>query len=366
MRILDRYLIKHLIIPIIFCSFTLIFLVIIADLFDHLSDLMKNKTAISFLTQYYLNLIPFAFVRTIPWATLLGTIFLLVDFNAHNEILAMKVAGLSISKIILPILYVGFLIGIVCFLVNDRLVPSTFRKAQAILDERIEHTSNSNAESHPLVQNFTYFSLDNRLYYARQFDIKKGNLEGLIVLFFDQKKRVKRKLFAKDAHWEGNGWRLRNITDYETNAEGKILGEPHVHSEKVYEEIKETPKEFLSASSEGTLLSYRELKHYIRQMRENGLQAYQEMVELQYKLSAPWNSLIMMLIAILFLTVSRKKKVIAINILYCLVLVFSFHVLGALSLALGKAGTLPPFLSAWSNNFFFSVGSIFFLDRAND
>lgn len=366
MRILDRYLIKNLLIPIIFCSFTLIFLVIIADLFDHLSDLMKNKTPFHFLIQYYIHLIPIAFVRTIPWATMLGTIFLLVDFNTHNEILAMKIAGLSISKIILPILYIGFLIGIVSFLVNDRLVPSTFRKAEAILEERIEHASDPKVEASPTVQNFTYFSIDNRLYYAKKLDIKKNTLEGLIVLFFDAQKRVKRKLFAKEGHWEGDTWRLRNVTDYGTNAEGKILGEPRVYSEKIYEEIEETPKEFMSASSEGALLSYKELKYYIQQMEENGLHAYPEMVELQYKLSSPWNSLIMMLISILFLTVSRKKKVIALNVLYCLALVFSFHVIGAVSLALGKAGTLPPFLSAWSNNFVFSLGSLFFLDRAND
>lgn len=365
MRILDRYLIRHLLIPIVFCSFTLIFLMVIADLFDHLSELMKNQTSFFYIAQYYLHLIPFAFVQTIPWATFLGTIFLLVDFNAHNEIMAMKVAGLSISKITLPILYIGFLIGIVSFLVNDRLVPWTFKKAQAILNERIEH-SETQAPVQPVIHNFTYFGMANRLYYAKAFNTKTGTLDGLIVIFFDQKKRVTRRIFAREAAWVKNGWRLRNVTDYESTAAGKMRGEPRAYTEKVYEEFQESPKDFANASSEAALLSYKKLSYYIEQLKENGLQAYPEMVELQYKLSAPWHSLITMLIAILFLTVARRKKVIAINVLYCLGLVFAFHVVGAMSLAMGKAGTLPPFISAWTNNFIFSVGSVFFLDRAND
>ncbi len=365
MRILDRYLIRHLLVPIIFCSFTLIFLMVIADLFDHLSELMKNQTSFFYIMQYYLHLIPFAFVQTIPWATFLGTIFLLVDFNAHNEIMAMKVAGLSISKITLPILYIGFLIGIVSFLVNDRLVPRTFKKAQAILEERIEHSERENPST-PVVNNFTYFGMANRLYYAKSFNTQTGTLDGLIIIFFDQKKRVTRRIFAKEAHWEKNGWRFKNVTDYESTATGKMRGDPRTYPEKVYAEFTESPKDFANASSEAALLSYKKLKYYIEQLKENGLQAYPEMVELQYKLSAPWHSLITMLIAILFLTVARRKKVIAFNVLYCLGLVFAFHVIGAVSLAMGKAGTLPPFISAWSNNFIFSVGSVFFLDRAND
>jgi lipopolysaccharide export system permease protein len=366
MRILDRYLIKHLIIPVIICSLTLIFLIVIADLFDHLSDLIKNKTSFSDILQYYVHLMPIAFVQTIPWAAFLGAIFLLVNFNSHNEILAMKVAGLSISAIILPIFYIGFLVGLVSFLVNDRLVPATFRKAQAILEEKIEQSSEATGGKLPSMQNFTYFSLKNRLYYAKEFDTQANRFQGLILLFFDEKKRVRRRVFANSASWDGSRWKLMNVTDYETNAQGNILGEPRVHAEVVFPEMEESPKELAKAMSESSLLSYRELKHYIRQMEDNHLKAYPERVELHYKLAAPWHSMVMMTVGILFLTVTRKKKVIAVNILYCLGLVFLFYVMGALSLAMGKAGTLPPFVSAWSNIILFSLGSFFFLDRAND
>lgn len=366
MRILDRYLIKHLIIPIFLCTFTLMFLVIMADVFDHLSDFIKNSTTPGYVLEYYLNLCPYVFVQIIPWATFLGTMFLLVLFNTHNEILAMKAAGIGITKIVRPILFVGFILGIASFLVSDRLAPETYRRSQQLLEDRIEQKHEIGKDTNQQIKNFTYLSSANKLYYAKVFDAKALSLEGLIILFFDETRNVSRKVFAKDARWRSGKWIMTNVTDYETDRTGKMAGEPRAYAERASDEITESPKELSRASSESTFMSYRELKYQIKRMSESGLNTYPEEVLLQYKLSSPWHSIIMVMIAIPFLAITRRRKVIALNVLYCVVLIFFFHATGAFMMALGKAGTIPPFLSAWSSNFLFLVGSIFFLDHANE
>jgi lipopolysaccharide export LptBFGC system permease protein LptF len=47
-------------------------------------------------------------------------------------------------------------------------------------------------------------------------------------------------------------------------------------------------------------------------------------------------------------------------------IVFVFHVTGAMAIALGKTGRLPPLLSAWLNTVLFSAGAVYFLERANE
>ncbi|HNV87079.1 MAG TPA: LptF/LptG family permease [Candidatus Omnitrophota bacterium] len=366
MRILDRYLIRHLIIPILFCTFTLMFLVIMADVFDHLSDFIKNRTLLSYILPYYLNLCPFVFIQIIPWATFLGTMFLLTFLNTHNEILAMKTAGIGISKIIRPILFVGFILGIACFLISDRLVPETYRRSQQILEERIEQRNESQKDTNTQVHNFTYLSSASKLYYAKLFDAKNSVMEGLIILFFDAQKKVERKIFAKLARWQNGKWVLTNVTDYETDASGKMTGDPRASAEKISEDITESPRELSRASVETNFMSYRELKRHIQRMQESGLNTDPERVILYQKLAAPWYSVIMMLVSVPFLAITRRKKVIALNVLYCVALIFVFHATGAFTMALGRAGNLNPFVSAWSNNFIFLIGSIFFLDRANE
>ena len=366
MRVLDRYLIRELFIPIFLCAVTLVFLVLIADLFDNLDVLLKHKTPLIYVFRYYLLLTPISLMQILPWATLLGTLYLLVSFNFHNEIVAMKVAGLEILTIARPLFFLGFLIGILSFFVGDYLVPRTFRKASEIRDVHIEKkVDKSRGRTY---QNVTYYSGGTQLHYYRFFSDERREVEDAILLWIDPSTRTtRRKMVAKRGLWQpGKGWTFENATEYEMDAQGRILGEPRNFPEKVYSDITVTPTDLRFAAIETHFLSGRELKEYIRKLEENGIRAYGERVEHQYRLASPWHSLVMILITIPLLSPTRSKKVIAFNVLVCLGIVFIFHVTGAMALALGKTGRLPPLLSAWLNTILFSAGAIFFFERANE
>lgn len=367
MRVLDRYLLRELFVPIFICSLTLVFLVLMADVFDNLDALLKNRTSLWFVFRYYLTLTPYAFTQTIPWATFLGTIYLLVNFNFHNEIVAMKVAGLEIGTIIRPLLFLGLLIGIFTFFVGDYIVPQTFRVANEIREIYIEKKWGK--EEGRVHQNVTYYSGGSQLQYYRFFNYEKKTAEDAILLWLDPRTRnTRRKMVAKKGQWleDEKSWFFENVTEYEMDPQGRILGEPRNFPSRVYPDVHVTPEDLRYASSESYFLSRQELKHHIDKLRENGIKPYTELVEYQYRLAASWHSLIMMLIAIPLLSPTRSKKVIAFNVLICLGIVFAFHVSGAMALALGKTGRLPPLLSAWLNTVLFAAGAIFFLERANE
>lgn len=366
MRVLDRYLIRELVIPILLCSVTLVFLVLIADLFDNLDDLLKNQTSLPYVFRYYLMLTPYAFTQTLPWATLLGTLFVLVNFNFHNEIIAMKVAGLEITTIVRPILFLGLLIGILNFLVSDHLVPQTFRIAREMKEFHIRKKHGK--EKGKTYSNVTYYGEGSQLHYYRYFDYGTKQVEDVILLWLDpQTRRSQRKMVAKKGTWrKEGGWLFENVTEYEMDPEGHVLGEPRNFAAKTYEDIRVTPEDLRYASSDSIYLSRKELKHYIEKLQENGIKPTSESVEHQYRLASAWHSLVMMLIAIPLLSPTRSKRIIAFNVLICLGIVFVFHVTGAVSLALGKTGRLPPFLAAWLNTFLFSGAAVFFLERANE
>lgn len=366
MRVLDRYLIRELFIPIFFCSLTLVFLILIADLFDNLDALLKNHTPFATIFHYYFTLTPYAFTQTIPWATLLGTLYLLVNFNFHNELVAMKAVGLEIITIIRPALFLGLLIGIFYFIVADYVVPHSLRTAHELREVHIEKKREK--EQGKVYQNVTYYSEGTQLHFYRTFNDGKKTVEDAIVLWLDPRTRnTQRKMVAKKGRWEAEkGWVFENVTEYEMDPDRQILGEPHNYGTKIYEDVRLTPEDLRYASSENTFLSTRELKHYIRKLEENGVRAYPEKVEYQYRLAAPWYSLVMMLITLPLLAPTQTKKIIALNVLICLGLVFLFHVTGAMAIALGKTGRLPPFLSAWLNTLIFSATAVYFLQRANE
>lgn len=364
MKVLDRYVTRELLIPIICSAVTLVFLVLIADLFDNLDELLENKTPPLVIAQYYLALVPYAFKETIAWATWLGTMFLLVSFGLHNETIAMKAAGLKISSIIRPVLFLGFLIGVLVFLVSDRVVPATSHIAEDLKEVYIENKKEK--EENSVIENVTYFADPARLYYFRKFMPTERRVADVIALWLEGAGgRSRKKMVAESGEWNGSSWVFKGVMEYQIDSRGRILGEPKTIPEKIYPDIQFTPEELERISSESIYLSYRDLKKAIAQLRENGIDASEEKVELHSRLSMPWQGLIMMLIAVPILAPTRNRKAIAGSVLMCVILVFAYHVSTAVGLALGKAGKLMPFLGAWAGNIIFSVAAVFFLDKAN-
>ncbi|OGW76529.1 MAG: hypothetical protein A3J52_01225 [Omnitrophica bacterium RIFCSPHIGHO2_02_FULL_49_9] len=364
MKILDRYLTKQLCFPILFCLATLIFLVFMSDLFNHLDEMLKNRTPILLILKYYTAMLPETFVSTISWASLLGVVYVLTAFNYHNETTAMKIAGLEITAIIRPIIFIGFLLGVVTFLIDDQIVPRSTQVAVRILTEHIQKNS-TEKEGKGIFENVTHYGDKNRLYYARIYNDRKANIQDFVILWLDQGKKVKKKTVAQHAQWTGAIWELHRVTEYAMEKSGMILGEPTYRETVVYPEITEGPDQFRRAGSIGFAISYRDLKEHVKTLRESGVKLSSELVSLHYKLASPWHSLIVMLLVVPFLAKTSTRRMIAFNVLVCLCFIFLFHVSGAVILAMGKAAKLFPLASAWAQSFIFGFGTLFFLDRAN-
>jgi len=363
MKILDRYMIRELVIPIVFCSISLIMFFIIADVFDNLDEMLKNNTKNIYIFQYYLNIVPVAFSQTITWATLLGTIFILFNFNRHNEMLAMKAAGMNIESIMVPLLYVGLVIGILTFVVNDRVVPKTYLVAKDIKISQIE--KNKGKEQGLTLYDVTYFSPDNQLYYLQSLETKKNIATNIVIVYLNSDKKAEKKLVAKEATWNNGTWDLKFVTAYEMNDQGRIIGEPQMVAELNAPELKVTPEELIETSREGVFLSYKELKGQIERLKEHQFKLNAEEVELNNKLAIPWHSLVMILIAVPLLSGTAQRKLFAINLSKCFLVVLGFHFLTAIALALGNSGVLWPPIAAWIVPTLFGSASVFFLETAN-
>ncbi len=363
MKILDRYIVKHFLIPTIFCTVALIFLVMVADIFDNLEEILRNDITLRQAARYYLSLIPFIFVQVIQWGAFLGILHCLVTFNTHNELTAMKVCGIEITSIIRPLVFVGFLIGIITFLVNDQIVPPTYKIAQRIRDEKIEKRKTK--ADRTTFSDVTYYGNRNQVYFIRTLDSSQNKITDFIILWLDDYKRPIKKATAREARWNGSDWELFQVNEFEISSTTQMVGQPNSYPTKIYPEVRETPADFYQAAADPLLISYRELKTYLEKLKESGISPTSELVDLQARLASPWNSLIVMLITIPLIARTATRKTIAVNTLACIAVIFSFYVSTSLALAMGKSGKLFPFVSVWFNNFAFGFGAVFFMDRAN-
>jgi len=64
----------------------------------------------------------------LPLATLLASIMTLGNMGENNELLAMKAAGISLNKILNPLIYVAVGICIGAFFISNNLIPISYKK----------------------------------------------------------------------------------------------------------------------------------------------------------------------------------------------------------------------------------------------
>ncbi|MBN1871024.1 MAG: LptF/LptG family permease, partial [Candidatus Omnitrophica bacterium] len=75
MRLLDKYLLRHFIVPFLFCLVMFVVIYSVIDLFDKLNEMIENKIDLAVLLPYYLNFAPLIFVQMTPIAVLISIMY---------------------------------------------------------------------------------------------------------------------------------------------------------------------------------------------------------------------------------------------------------------------------------------------------
>lgn len=361
MKIIDKYMARGFIGPFLWCIMLFIVLAVIMDVFSFIDDIIKFKIPIASIIAFYVYYCPTIFLQVTPMAVLLSTIYVLGNLHKHNEIIAMKSGGISLWRILAPILILGFLISMVVFIVNDRIIPVSSRVSNLIRRDELEKEKQKSAQP-KILNNVAVYGAGNRIVFARTYDTEKKMLGDIIIHEHDATENLVSKVTAQSATWTGNGWLFSKIIVYKIDNAGRILGEPQFFEEKVFP-LKEKPSDFANKEWKADYMSYRQLSRYIHNFKNAGARIVKSlMVDLYYKVSFPLISFIIILVGAPFALVTTRGGVliglgmsIAIGLLY--------YASIAISLAFGKAGILPPILAAWLGNIVFAAIGIHLINK---
>ncbi len=360
MKIIDRYIIREFILPFFYCLIVFVTLYIVIDLFSRLEDIIKCRAEWPILLKYYLAFLPIIFVRTSPIAVLLSTLYVLGNLSKYNEVTALKASGLNIWRLTLPFFYLGLIISISTLMINDKIVPQANLISTTVKEEHLE--KEKKGVKAQTVNDVAIYGAHNRLIHVRNFYVQDNLLKEVTILEQDENERVTAKIQAKEARWVKDRWIFFDCVIYNFNQQGSVIDGP-TFFKKMLIEIEEKPKDFLRRESSAEFMTYRRLKGYIARLSGSGAKIVQKLlVDLYYKISFPFVSLIIMFLGIPFaLSAKGTGKIASIGL--CIVIAFFYYTIEALSVALGKRGTLPPLLSAWFANILFTTVGIMLMRR---
>ncbi|MCS7336997.1 MAG: LptF/LptG family permease [Verrucomicrobiae bacterium] len=375
MRLLDRYTLRELLTPLGFCLCGFLVFWVSFDLLTELRDLQAHKLQAIDVLQYYAVRAPEFVVTVLPMALLLAVLYALGRHAKHNELTAMRCAGLGMWRICTPHLAVGVLASLVSFAMNELWVPDTEQRAELVLKKRLADAPGGMRDT--LVRNFGFTNARQRRTW--QFAIYNPLTTEMTEPKVDWERPDGSyiELIAKRAVWTNGMWTFYEVWQNVYLVGGDRSAVPqhrNFFDALPVPAFSETPRQINSQVKIATRLSRRagkradvplaELWSYLQLRPELTPQDHAWLyTKLHGRLAAPWACLVAVLIAIPFGAGLGARNV-YVGAASSVGLCFGYFVLMQLGLALGSGGHLPPAWGAWLPNIVFGLLGFVLIVRA--
>ena len=354
-RTLHRYVIFEFLRILGLSLISLIFVYVIVLFFQKMTIFSRNQAPFYLIFEYLFYKIPSVmFTMTLPFSVLLATLLTLGTLSRHSEITAMKAGGISLYRIVTPVLLLAILFASISFLGNEYLVPYANQKTQYILDVKVRKENPASSFKNYKI----WYHGNHQIFNIQLLDSGKKVLEGFTLYQLDDQFRCIQRIDAQKVRWADGKWTFLNGTVRDFSEDGSIRITPF--KEKEFP-LRETWESFQRIERRSEEMSYTELATYVRKIRSAGYDSTRYVVDLQAKLSFPFLSLVMVLIGIPFALKTGRSGGVALNIGISVLIGFAFGVTFYVFLSFGKSGVLPPLVSAWTPTVVFALAGMFTL-----
>jgi lipopolysaccharide export system permease protein len=361
MRLLDRYLFRELLTPLVFCLGGFLIFWISYDLFTELKEMQDSQLNLFEVIEYSIAMTPEFLVMILPVVLLLALLYTLTNHARHNEITAIRAAGVSLWRLCVPYLVVGFAASVVLFWLNEWCVPRSTNWAERILNRHVQKPGDAKKQKTPLIN----FRNDRarRTWTFSEFRSKTAELIRPQVNW-DLPDGSGCQLSAARAVRTNRVWTFFDVSVKKIAPAGAQLVSSLQTNVLAMPEFDETPAEIRSEikissyqnfNSRRADIPLRDILGYLR-LHPNlpRAEASWLLTKLYGRLAAPWTCLVVVLIAIPFGAASGRRNLfvgVAGSIFIC----FAYFIIQQVSLALGSAGHLAAWLAAWLPNMIFGA-----------
>lgn len=176
MKRLDRFILKSFIGPFIAILLVVIFILMMQFLWLYIDELVGKglslKVVLEFLGWGSATLLPLS----LPLATLLSSMMTMGSLGENNELLAIKAAGISLKRVLTPLMCASAVISVLAFFAADDLVPVAYNKIFTLRDD----IGRTKEEIKIPTQTF-YDGIEGYILRVETRDDKTGMMHGVMV-----------------------------------------------------------------------------------------------------------------------------------------------------------------------------------------
>ena len=288
-RILDEYVMREFFTR--FCLVLAGFVLLHAGVhvFRSDGDILRNHIALAIVGAYLVNLTPSMLYLIAPLAVLIAALVTFGVLNRNSEIIAMKATGISLYRLVVPIVSIAAILAVSLFLFDQYYLPQANRRQEALRNmikgrppQTYLHPEQKWIFGQPHAGEPARIFITSSSILTPKSSPTSRSSSSIHLLSRSPGAFSPRALCGttiRNAWQFENGW-VRDIEGGQRDAVPRV-------SEHFFPEIHEAPDYFKKEDLQSQEMNFGQLDHYIRDLRQSGFDTMRLRVALWQKLSYP-------------------------------------------------------------------------------
>ena len=216
MKLIDKYILNEIKIPVIFgvSLFTFIFLIdIIVAMMENI--IVKGISIIDVMRilSFYL---PPILSQTIPMGMFLGIMLTFSKFTRTSEATAMSAVGMSLRDIVKPIFVAACCVTLFIFFLQESIIPRSVAKLQFLTAKIAYENPVFQLKEKTFIDEVDEYNL-----YIDRMEGKEKKAKGILIFQKAEDKPFPTVIVGEEAYWKDSAMVLINSKFYNFNDKGK-------------------------------------------------------------------------------------------------------------------------------------------------
>lgn len=358
MKIVGRYIASVYLRMLWLCIGAFLAIYLVIHFLEKIGRFTAAHGAPSSIILYFICKVPEVIVQVIPMAVLMATLLTLGLLSKSSEITAMRSCGMSLPRIVAPILGLALAASLLTFVLGEFIVPRSTERMKYIEEVQIAKKSPN-----------TFFRQSNIWYReaflilrAHLFDPPTSTLRGVTIWLMGPGMQPVKRIEADQAAFVNGGCLLKDITCREIAA-GSVAGTTTAKETPLPINLRVSDLKVIEKFSDD--MGFFELRRYCKKLKRGGYNPVRYVAQMHSRISLPFSSLIMACLGIPFALRGGRSSGIAVGIGMSLGIGFSYFFINAFVLSYGQTGVLPPLVAAWAANVIFAAAGVWLAMTVN-
>jgi lipopolysaccharide export system permease protein len=290
-------------------------------------------------------------------ACMFAAVYTMSNLSRNREILALRSCGVSIYRIITPLILIGFIISIASLLFENYIViPSMDYKGNYINRLRKEEPKGFYMDR----SNIIVFGENRLIYKIDRYLAKETTMHGVMIIKKSDEGTIEYRIDAREGRWDGTRWLFRDGIKRVFTPEGEI-SEREIF-QLLPTEIGDDPRYFGRDTRSVENMTIQDAYRHMVMMKKMGFDYRSQLTRLNRKIA---NSITLFLVIIIGLSLGsmsfKNALVISFSMTLGIVLVFFFII--EIGTTLGSSGRISPVIGGWLGNIVFLFPGVYLIRK---